>query len=57
MKNLDSHLQNVILRNGQKVVHGRDIVHGVGQDLNLVDPGVSEDFQVLLRDFALGPRK
>ena len=46
-------LQNVILRNGQEVVDGGDVVDGVCQNAHLVDPSVAEDVNILLGNLTL----
>ena len=46
-------LQNVILRNRQKVVDRGDVVDGVCQNAHLVDPSVAEDVNILLGNLTL----
>ena len=48
-------LQNVILRNRQKVVDSGDVVDRVCQNTHLVDPSVAEDVNILLSHLAFGP--
>ena len=46
-------LQNVVLRNRQKVVDRGDVVDGVCQNAHLVDPSVAEDVNILLGNLTL----
>ena len=44
----------MVLADGEEVVNGGDIVHRVGEDLDLVLPGVFEHVHVLQGDLAPG---
>ena len=47
----------MVLRDGEEVVDGGDVVDGVGQDADLVHPRVPEDLDVLLGNLAPRPRR
>ena len=46
-------LQNVVLRNRQKVVDRGDVVDGVCQNAHLADPSVAENVNILLGNLTL----
>ena len=44
----------MVFGNGQKVINGCDIIDGICQNPDLIDPGVSKNVQILLSHFTFG---
>ena len=47
-------LEDVVLADGEEVVHGHDVVHGLGQDPDLVSTNESSAYKVSTNDSAPG---